>query len=81
MIRKFNSKSNVNSTLELRNPRTTSSSMMIMGQLTVNSIRNKSEAVCNVFKENINNLMVFGININDTFLEVQFCVKADSNLN
>ena len=46
---------------------------LIIGQININSIRNKFDALMNQIKENIDILMISETKINDTFPEIQFC--------
>ena len=40
---------------------------IIVGQLNVNSIRNKFDALCSIFEQNIDILLVSGTKIDDKF--------------
>ena len=51
---------------------------IIVGQLNINSIRNKFDALCNVFKQKIDILLVSETKIDDTFPLAQFCVEGYS---
>lgn len=44
----------------------------------INSIKNKLDALCSIFKQNIGWLLVSGTKIDDAFLVAQFCVESYS---
>ena len=46
---------------------------LIIGQININSIRNKFDALMNQIKENIDILMISETKIDDTFPEIQLC--------
>ena len=46
---------------------------LIIGQIIINSIRNKFDALMNQIKDNIDILMISETKIDDTFPEIQFC--------
>ena len=58
--------------------RISNSSSVIIGQVNINSIRNKLETLCNVLNENFDILVFPEINIVETIPEAQFCVKGYS---
>ena len=47
-----------------------------VGQLNINSIRNKFEAFCSIFKQKIDILLFSETKVDDTFPLAQFCVEA-----
>ena len=51
---------------------------LIIGQININSIRNKFDALMNQIKENIDILMISETKIDDTFPEIQFCFPGFS---
>ena len=51
---------------------------VIIGQVNINSIRNKLETLCNVLNENFDILVFPEINIVETIPEAQFCVEGYS---
>ena len=51
---------------------------IIVGQLNINSIRNKFDALCSIFKQKINILLISETKIDDTFPLAQFCVEGYS---
>ena len=51
---------------------------IIVGQLNINSIRNKFDALCSIFKQKINVLLISETKIDDTFPLAQFCVEGCS---
>ena len=51
---------------------------IIVGQLNINSIRNKFDALCSIFKQKIDVLLVSETKIDDTFPLAQFCVEGYS---
>ena len=60
-------------TLRVNNPL-----RIIVGQLNINSIRNKFDALCSIFKQKIDILLVSETKIDDTFPLAQFCVEGYS---
>ena len=52
----------------------TSPLRIIVGQLNINCIRNKSDVLCNIFKQKIYILLVSETKIDDTFPLAQFYV-------
>ena len=50
-----------------------------VGQLNINSIRNKFDALCSIFKQKIDILLVSGTKIDDKFPLAQFCVEGYSS--
>ena len=51
---------------------------IIAGQLNISSIRNKFDALCSIFKQKIDILLVFETKIDYTFPSAQFCVEGYS---
>ena len=51
---------------------------IIVGQLNMNSIRNKFDALCSIFQQKIDILLVSETKIDDTFPLAQFCVEGYS---
>ena len=51
---------------------------IIVGQLNINSVRNKFDALCSIFKQKIDILLVSESKIDDTFPLAQFCVEGYS---
>ena len=60
----------------LQNLRVNNLLRIIVGQLNVNSIRNKFDVLCDMFKQKIDILLLFGTKIDDTFPLAQFCVEG-----
>ena len=52
--------------------------VFIVGQLNINSIRNKFDALCRIFKQKFDILLVSKTKIDDTFPLAQFCVEGYS---
>ena len=51
---------------------------IIVGQLNINSIRNKFDALCSILKQKIDILLVSATKIDDTSPLAQFCVEGYS---
>ena len=51
---------------------------IIAGQLNISSIKNKFDALCSIFKQKINILLVSATKIDDTFPVAEFCVQGYS---
>ena len=62
----------------LQKLRVNNSLKIIVGKLNINSIRNKFDTFCSIFKQKIDILLIFEIKIEDTFPLAQFCVESYS---
>ena len=69
---------NDNSCNTLQKLRVNNALRIIVGQLNINFITNKSDALCGVFKQKIDILSVSENKIDDTFPLAQFCVEGYS---
>ena len=58
--------------------RVNNSLRIIVGQLNINSRRNKFDALCRIFKRKMDILLVSETKIDDTFPLAQFCVESYS---
>ena len=68
----------VSSCNTLQKLRVNNSLRIIVGQLNISSIRNKSDALCSIFKQKIDILLVSETKIDGTFPLAQFCVESYS---
>ena len=68
----------VSSCNTLQKLRVNNSLRIIVGQLNINSIRNKFDALCSIFKQKIDILLVSKTKIDGTFPLAQFCVESYS---
>ena len=66
---------NDNSCKTFQKIRVNNSLRIIVSQMNINSIRNKFEALCSIFKQKIDLLLVSKTNI-DIFPAAQFCVEG-----
>ena len=69
---------NDNSCNTLQKLRVNNPLRIIAGQLNISSIRNKFDALCSIFKQKINILLVSATKIDDTFPVAEFCVQGYS---
>ena len=66
---------NDNSCNTLQKLRVNNPLRIIFGQLKINSIRNKFDSLCNIFKQKIDILLFSESKIDDTFRLAQFCAE------